>query len=148
MKKTKSRKSRDTVPLNYRNTFLSNNVKNFILHLFARESHKVKKITVTYMNCCRKFLLQILLIKTMRLCTAFHESSLSMFPTVRNYYSAGIFKQSMGTRNRVGIGLSYRPARARICKLLRRPGIDSEDSIPPAYVAWQNQFLIIDSWTL
>jgi hypothetical protein len=25
--------------------------------------------------------------------------------------------------------------RARICKRLRRPGIDSEDSIPPAYVA-------------
>jgi hypothetical protein len=27
--------------------------------------------------------------------------------------------------------------RARICKRLRRPGIDSEDSIPPAYVAWR-----------
>jgi hypothetical protein len=27
---------------------------------------------------------------------------------------AGIFKQSMGTRGRVGIGLSYRPARAEI----------------------------------
>ncbi len=26
-------------------------------------------------------------------------------------YSAGIFKQSMGARNRVGKGLSYRPAR-------------------------------------
>jgi hypothetical protein len=26
--------------------------------------------------------------------------------------------------------------RARICKRLRRPGSDSEDSIPPAYVAW------------
>ncbi len=26
-------------------------------------------------------------------------------------YCAGIFKQSMGPRNRVGIGLSYRPAR-------------------------------------
>jgi hypothetical protein len=26
-------------------------------------------------------------------------------------------------------------ARARICKRLRRPGIDSEDSIPPAYIA-------------
>ncbi len=25
--------------------------------------------------------------------------------------------------------------RARICKRLRRPGIDSEESIPPAYVA-------------
>ncbi len=28
-------------------------------------------------------------------------------------------------------------SRARICKRLRRPGIDSEDSIPPAYVAWR-----------
>jgi hypothetical protein len=28
-------------------------------------------------------------------------------------------------------------ARARICKRLRRPGIDSEDSIPPACVAWR-----------
>ncbi len=27
--------------------------------------------------------------------------------------------------------------RARICKRLRRPGIDSEESIPPAYVAWR-----------
>jgi hypothetical protein len=28
-----------------------------------------------------------------------------------NAYSAGILQQSMGVRNRVGIGLSYRPAR-------------------------------------
>jgi hypothetical protein len=27
------------------------------------------------------------------------------------------------------------PYRARICKRLRRPGIDSKESIPPAYVA-------------
>jgi hypothetical protein len=27
---------------------------------------------------------------------------------------AGIFKQSMGARNRVGIGLSYRPARLHV----------------------------------
>ncbi len=33
-------------------------------------------------------------------------------------------KESIGTR-------------ARICKRLWRPGIDSEDSIPPAYVAWR-----------
>jgi hypothetical protein len=35
--------------------------------------------------------------------------------------------------------LSYpeKRTRARICKRLRRPGIDSEDSIPPAYVAWR-----------
>jgi hypothetical protein len=43
----------------------------------------------------------------------------------------------MGARHRVGIGLSYRPARASICKRLKSPGIDSEKSIPPAYVAWR-----------
>jgi hypothetical protein len=40
-------------------------------------------------------------------------------------YRAGIFKQSMGAWNPVGIGLSYRPAR------LHR---------------WRNSFLGIDSW--
>jgi hypothetical protein len=53
----------------------------------------------------------------------------------RAEYRAGIFKQSMRTRNRVGIGLSYRPARARIFKRLWSPEIDSKASIPPAYVA-------------
>jgi hypothetical protein len=48
------------------------------------------------------------------------------------------FKQSMGARNRAGIGLSYRSARDRICKCLWNPGIDSEESIPPAYVAWRS----------
>jgi hypothetical protein len=50
--------------------------------------------------------------------------------------SAGIFKQTMGGyRNRVGIGLSYRPTRARIFKILRSPGIDSKEPIPPGCVA-------------
>jgi hypothetical protein len=40
---------------------------------------------------------------------------------------AGIFKQSMGARNRVGIGLSYRPAKLQ-------------------YIGWRNWFLEIDSW--
>ncbi len=34
---------------------------------------------------------------------------------------AGILKQSMGSRNRVGIGLSYRPARAHICRPFKEP---------------------------
>ena len=35
-----------------------------------------------------------------------------MFQNIRvQYICAGIFKQSMGARNGVGIGLSYRPAR-------------------------------------
>jgi hypothetical protein len=42
---------------------------------------------------------------------------------------AGIFKQSVGARNRVEIGLSYRPARALICKHLRSPEIDSARQI-------------------
>jgi hypothetical protein len=43
---------------------------------------------------------------------------------------AGILKQSTGARNRLGIGLSYRHARTRICKFLRSPGIDSKEPIP------------------
>ncbi len=38
---------------------------------------------------------------------------------------AGILEQSIRVSNRVGIGLSYRPTRARICKRLRIPEIDS-----------------------
>ncbi len=38
---------------------------------------------------------------------------------------AGILQQSMGARNRVGIGLSYRPA---------------------FNIGWRNRFLVIDSW--
>jgi hypothetical protein len=33
--------------------------------------------------------------------------------------------------------LLFLPARARICKRLRRPGIASKESIPPAYVGWR-----------
>ncbi len=36
----------------------------------------------------------------------------------------------MGTRNRVGIGLLYRPARARICKSFKGPGIDIQPGGP------------------
>ncbi len=53
---------------------------------------------------------------------------------------AGIFEQSMGARNRLGIWLTYRPARlarAHICRRLWSPGIDSEESISPTYVAWR-----------
>ncbi len=42
---------------------------------------------------------------------------------------AGILEQSMGARNRLGIGLSYRPARARICKRLRSTGNNFKVSI-------------------
>jgi hypothetical protein len=51
--------------------------------------------------------------------------------------SAGILEQSVGARNRVGIQLSYGPARARIFKRLWSPQIDFKESIPPAYVTWR-----------
>jgi hypothetical protein len=41
-----------------------------------------------------------------------------------NLIRAGIFKQSMGARNRVGIGLSYLPG----------------------FIGWRNSFLGIDFW--
>jgi hypothetical protein len=43
---------------------------------------------------------------------------------------AGIIEQSMKARNRVRIRLSYRPARARICKPLRGAGIDYQPAGP------------------
>jgi hypothetical protein len=48
--------------------------------------------------------------------------------------SGGIFKQSRGARNRVGMGCS---TRAGIFKPLWSPGIDAKASTPPAYVAWR-----------
>jgi hypothetical protein len=46
-------------------------------------------------------------------------------PSAQTMYRAGIFKKSMGARHRVGIGLSYRPARAT-----QAGGIDALESIP------------------
>ncbi len=40
------------------------------------------------------------------------------------------FRTIYGARNQVGIGLSYRLTRARICKRLRSLSIDSKESIP------------------
>ncbi len=40
------------------------------------------------------------------------------------------YKQSMGTWNQVGIGLLYRPTRARICKPFKEPGINSQPGGP------------------
>ncbi len=56
-----------------------------------------------------------------------------MFKEARNWFRGTdqqILAQSMGTRNRVGIGLLYRPARARICKPFKEPGIDSQPGGP------------------
>jgi hypothetical protein len=45
-------------------------------------------------------------------------------------FSAGILEQSMGARNRVGIGLSYRPARLGIDYLKSIPGLLKSLKIP------------------
>jgi hypothetical protein len=39
--------------------------------------------------------------------------------------------------NTAGDGGQFGNSRVRIFKLLRSPGIDSKESIPPAYVAWR-----------
>ncbi len=59
---------------------------------------------------------------------------------------AGIFKQSMGARNRVGIGYTYWPARLhRLAEIdYKRLKIRAPD--PLSYIGWRNQFLGIDSW--
>jgi hypothetical protein len=57
--------------------------------------------------------------------TYFYSSVIVHCKGERRKARAGIFKQSMGARHRVGIGLSYRPAR------LNR---------------WRNSFLGINSW--
>jgi hypothetical protein len=82
-------------------------------------------------------------------------------------FSPGIFEQSMGSRNRVGIGLPYRPANAGILEQsvgarINREGIglshrilELEQSMearnrvgigPPGYTALRKWFLGIDSW--
>jgi hypothetical protein len=50
-----------------------------------------------------------------------------------------ISEQSMGAKNRVGIGWSYWPTGARIYKSIKEP----RNRFP----AWRNQFFGIDSWT-
>ncbi len=54
---------------------------------------------------------------------------------------AGILEQSVGDRNRIGIGLSYQPPRARNFKWFRSPGIDSKEAIPPAYIAYVARYV-------
>jgi hypothetical protein len=44
---------------------------------------------------------------------------------------------------RGGIGLSYRPARARICERLWSPGIDSEESMPLRCLAGRTTYRVV-----
>ncbi len=63
--------------------------------------------------------------------------------------SAGIFEQSIWARNRVGIGLSYPPARLYISWWNRFLGIDSCATFKntvSGYIGWRNRVLGIDSW--
>ncbi len=58
------------------------------------------------------------------------NSIVFLFLSANTLHRAGIFKQSMGAKNRVRIRLSYRSARARIGNLLRSPGFDSQPGGP------------------
>jgi hypothetical protein len=61
--------------------------------------------------------------------------------SIRILSKAGIFKKSMGTRNRVGIGLSYRPARDGFLNSLWGLGTGEEYGYrtgPPGYIGWRN----------
>ncbi len=60
--------------------------------------------------------------------------------------SAEIFKQSMGARNQVGIVLSYRPARLHSLESIS--GLLQSLKIRPRllYIGWRNRFCGIDSW--
>jgi hypothetical protein len=65
------------------------------------------------------------------ICTYLRRPGINSEELIRKFqHRAGIYKQSMGTRNRVGIGLLYRPARAHICKPFQEPGIDSQSGRP------------------
>jgi hypothetical protein len=80
--------------------------------------------------CCRLWLKSTSLPRLSQ-----HLPYLSLRLSILCLACAGIFIQSMGARNRAGIGLWFRPARARIFKHLRSPRINSKESIPPAYAA-------------
>jgi hypothetical protein len=61
------------------------------------------------------------------ICRCLRRPGIDSEEIIRKFqHSAGIFKQYMGTRNTVGIGLLYRPARASICKPFTEHGIDSK----------------------
>ncbi len=80
---------------------------------------------------------------------SWYQSPCSISQCTNYHFCAGIFKLSMVARNRVVTGLSYRPARGGIYKLLRSPGIDSKEQIPPAYVAWRAgtaTLFLLGSW--
>ncbi len=69
----------------------------------------------------------------------FHDYLLDMITIMMSFHLPVLeFQNSQwGYRNRVGIGLSYRHARARIFKLLWSLRIDSKELIPPGCVAWR-----------
>ncbi len=56
-------------------------------------------------GCCRY---ELKALTTWMICTGYAENSFTVNKVVN---CAGIFEQSMGARNQVGIGFSYRPAR-------------------------------------
>ncbi len=58
-----------------------------------------------------------------------------MSSVINNYGCYGVW--AGGVTPRPALTTTLFPNWDRICKRLMRPGIDSEDSIPPAYVVWR-----------
>ncbi len=83
-----------------------------------------------------------------RICKRLSSLGINSNPSLCTYSGgidtcAGILLQSMGARNQVGIGLSYRPARARIWKPFKEPrnrclGIDSCLLTGSGYIRWRS----------
>ncbi len=90
--------------------------------------------------------IRLTVVMRVQLCEIGNKYRTNIFETVLLLigFSAGILEQSMGARNRVGIGLSYRPARAGIFKesMGARNRVGKGLSYRPARI--QNG--VIDSW--
>jgi hypothetical protein len=85
--------------------------------------HTSAIIPVGLLIFCRVFMLSLGVTKRFRLSWGggggVEERASSGGVSLRHDFRAGIFKKSMGARHRVGLGLSYRPARLyRLAELM------------------------------
>ncbi len=63
-------------------------------------------------------------------------------------FSSTLYKKICGARNRFRIGLSYRPARARICKRLWSPESIPQKLIPPGWEPLKGALKGLQIWAL
>jgi hypothetical protein len=84
-----------------------------ILVINSGKNHDVFKVSLSGRFCTSKFIICKSSMFNMRNKTQYQRKVLHAYKVKRigKVFSAGILEQSMGARNRVGIGLSYRPAR-------------------------------------